>query len=432
MNIYVPDMMTGHLSVPGLPFVRGGFMAGALPQGGLVPINGGQTPIQRSEGDQPQLLDAETLGLIQRGEADINAVLAQLAGSVADLQRGITSASSNFPVRENLEAPAISLVPDDTPIRNMLPRVPGAGTGSNWRQITTLGGGWGSGYDQPGGGSAIRNFYAETGAPVEHTTTYAAKSAAYKLLGALGSITGFAMAAGANYQDQMAAERQHALTNTMLNEEFSLLWGDSTSTAAPWGDGTNALAFDGLMNLVATANGTPSAQVQTSVGALTLGHIDAQLTRIWNNGGKGLYIIANAQENQSLTNLLQAANSVYRFQVSDQGNATVGFRVTKFIHAVSGETVDIITSRFQVAGSMLFGAQRGPDGKAAADVEVLPQVPVPVAPEKPQQVQGYTLTDLARTISQPDVHPFMISVYEVLRLKNANIFGKSTGVTAVS
>jgi hypothetical protein len=430
-NHHVPDMMQGHLNTPGLPFIRGGFMPAALPQGGIpVPGRPGTpAPLQRGMSAESQA----AIEQIQRGEfpGDANAVLAQIGATLAELQRGITSADSAFPVRENLEAPAISLVPEDTPIRNLLPRVPGSGTASSWRQITSLGGGWGSSYDQPGGGSATRMFYAETGAPVEHTTVYASKTASYKLLGALGSVTGFAMAAGDSFQDQMAAERMYALANLMLNEEFALLWGDSTSTAAPWGDGTNALAFDGLMNLVATANGTPSAQVQTSVGALTLAHIDAQLTRIWKSGGKGLYVILNAQENQSLTNLLQAANSVYRYQVSDQGNATVGFRVTKFIHPISGEEVDIYTSRFQAAGDILFGARRGPDGKAAADVEVLPQVPVPSAPENPQQIQGYTLTDLARTITQPDVHPFMVSVYEVLRLKNATVFAKSTGVTAV-
>ena len=82
---------------------------------------------------------------------------------------------------------------------------------------------------------------------------------------------------------------------------------------------------------------------------------------------------------------------------------------------------------------MLFGSMSGPDGSPAFDVDVLPQVNVPPgeAPESPQLIQGYTVTDLARTTTAPDVHPGLISVYEVPRLKNYLVFGKATGVTAV-
>lgn len=410
---------------------RSGFMPSNIPQGGFsVQAPAIADAVQRSENAELR----QNFELLQRGEfsGDINALVAQLYADMQSLQRGITSGDSGFPVRENLEAPASRLIPDDTPIRNLLPRVPGSGLASLWRQITSLGGGWGSGYDQPGGGSALQAFYAEGGAPVEHKTTWAPKTAAYKLLGTLGSVTGLAMAGGANFQDQLAAERQNQLANLMLNEELALLWGDSTATAAPWGDGSNALAFDGLMTLTATGNGTPTAQVQTGVGTLSTAHIDAQLTRIWNQGGTGLYMIINAQEAQSLAKLLQASGSIQRHVVVTASDSTIGFRVSKYVHPISGELVDIYVSRFQVAGSMWFGARYLPDGRPVADVEVLPQVPVALAPEKPQQIQGYVVTDLARTLTAPDVHPFMISVYEVLRLKSAKHVAKSTGVTAVA
>jgi hypothetical protein len=299
-----------------------------------------------------------------------------------------------------------------------------------WRQLTSLGGGWGTGYDQPGGGSTIRTFYAETGAPVEHTSVYVPKSAPYKLLGTLGSVTNFAMAAGANYMDQLGRERQNQLQNLMLNEELALTYADSTATAAPWGDGANALAFNGLFTQISTANGTPSAQVQTAVGALTTAHIDDQLTRIHNQGGRGLYILMNAREAGSLVKLLQASGAIQRVMIVDQGNVTMGFRVAKYVHAVSGQEADIYVSRFVLAGDMLFGARTLPDGTNAAEVEVLPQVPVETAPEKPQQIQGYVVTDLARSLTQPDVHPFMVSVYEVPKVLSTLHFAKSTGVEA--
>lgn len=427
--MYNSHRMLGDLvSENGVVLARGGFMPGTIPQSGFG--LGVSPQIQR--GLSPEL--QENLGAIQRGEfsGDMSSVLLQLSSDVAELQRGITTGGTAFPVRENLEAPAALLIPTETPVRNMLPRVPGSGVATAWKQLTSLGGGWGNAYDQPGGGSAIRMFYPETGAPVEHTSVYANKTAPYKLLGTLGSVTGFAQASGANYQDQMATERQNQLTNLFLNEELALIYGSSTATAAPWGDGTTALGFDGLMTLTATANGTPTAQVQTSVGALTVAHIDAQLTRIWQQGGKGLYIIMNAQETASLTYLLQATGSIQRLQIADASNATLGFHVAKYIHPISGMLVDLYTSLFMKAGEMFFGARTLPDGKAVAEVEVLPQVPVQTAPEKPQQIQGYVVTDLARTLTQPDVHPFMISCYEVLKLRSALHVAKSTGVLPAS
>jgi hypothetical protein len=115
-----------------------------------------------------------------------------------ELERAITSTTSSFPIRENLEAEAKILVPLDTPVRNMLPRSVGSGAASLWRQATSLGGGWGAdGLDQPGGTAAdIRTFFAESGAPADHSTVYASKTASYKLMGTFGSVTGFAMATG--------------------------------------------------------------------------------------------------------------------------------------------------------------------------------------------------------------------------------------------
>ncbi len=42
----------------------------------------------------------------------------------------ITTQTPGFPSRENLEAPAAMLVPVETPLRNLLPRVPGSGEAS--------------------------------------------------------------------------------------------------------------------------------------------------------------------------------------------------------------------------------------------------------------------------------------------------------------
>jgi hypothetical protein len=410
------NVMLGHMPAFNL---TAGFMGGNPPVelGPSVPI------ISRGAAATPtdeQLKLMERLQALQRGEAtgDVNQILFQLGTSMAEFQRAITSSTSAFPVRENLEAEAKVLVPLDTPIRNLLPRRTGSGTASAWKQITSL------------GGVSARAFFAESGAPADHATSYANKSASYKLLGTFGSVTGFAMAAGANFQNQLATEKTNAVKNLMLNEENALINGDSTSTSAPWGDGSNALAFDGLVNLIATGNGTPSNQVQTSVGALTTSLIDGILGQLYTQGAQGVYMIMNEQECRSLTHLAEGTGSIIRVMATSDGKAVLGVQVTGYVHPITGQMVDIYPSRYLAAGTILFGSKSLPDGSPAADVDVLPQVQLPqLAPN--ENVQGYTAQEIAPTTAAPQVYPFMVSVYEVLRMKSALHFAKATGVSAV-
>jgi len=428
--------MVGHL-----PAERGGVfrMAGFMP-GNPALFDGPRPPsvplLSRWQGvAAPASPSAEMEAMLQRLErseasGDIQQILAHLFAQQAEMQRAVTTGMTAFPVRENLEAEAKLLIPTRTPIRNKLPRTPGAGTASAWKQLTSLGGGWAAG-DQPGEGpGAVRAFFAETGAPAEHTSVYANKSASYKLMGTYGSVTGFAMAAGANFQNQYATERTHSIVNLMLNEENALINGDSTSTAAPWGDGTNALAFDGLVNLITTANGTPSAQVATSVGALTLAHIDAQLIRLWKQGAQMPWILLNAQEKQSIVNLAQASGTLIRIMATADNDAGLGLDVSWIKHPITGEKVPLIVSQFLAAGTIIFGCDALPDGSPAADVDVLPQVQLPeLAPNT--AIQGYTAQDLAPANTAPQVYSWIVTCYMVLRLKSARHFAKSTGVTAV-
>lgn len=375
----------------------------------------------------------KNLEIIERGgtpDIEIGQLMAQFALTMQQFQRGITTGTSNLPIRENLEAEAKLLVPVETPFRNRLARTPGAGTASQWRTITSTGGGWGTSLDQPGGVGLSQIFFGESGRPAELATVYGARTAGYKLLGQMGKTTGFAQAAGATFQSNFAMERTNALRNAMLNEENALINGDSASVIAPWGDGTNALAFDGLINRITVANGTPSAQVQTGVGGLTFAHMDAQLRRLWNQGAQGVWMMVNGQEALSMKNLAQASGSIHRIVVKDTGDSTVGLAVTGYVHPISGEVVPVLVNRFMPAGTMIFGCDRLPDGSPAADVSVLPQVQLPeLAPN--DVVQGYVAQEIAPSWESPLVYGFIVSVFEVLRIKSQNHFAKSVGVTAV-
>lgn len=430
----------------------------------------------------------DDLAALERGDFNDE----QAKAMFAQIMRGITSATSSFPVRENLEEQARALVPVETPLRNLLPRVPGKGTSVQTRVITSFGTGLGtatttngstnaantlvvantagffvgetilvngstsygpitaktatvltlasgpslnsqtsgqtvvktSDYD-PENSTATQGFFAETGAPEEATTVYANRQFSYKLMGQLGSITQFAMAAGANFTNQMALEKANALKRLMRLEEFALLHGDSTATNKPWGDGSTALSFDGLIKLV--TGGAVSANIQTSVGALTLAHIDQQLTRIWNNGGFDHYIMISAQEAKSLSKLAQSGSNNIRYMVKQEGG-TLGVSVTGYVHPMTQQTVPIYVSRFLPAGTMVFGSKTVADGTPAAAVNVLPQVQLPeLVPNT--NIQGYVAQEIAPAVATPQKLSFLVSVYETFQMLHYSAFAISTGVT---
>lgn len=508
------EPMRGHLIMGDQLVARAGFLpTGFGPNTRVESIfRGPSAPIYTRHSDITSR-STDLLGRMQRASEVERAALVgdaawatELASILAEHTRAITTATTAFPVRENLEAPAKILVPLDTPVRNMLPRTVGAGLSSAWRQITSLGGGYGflttvttgaasatqtvgsTAGMQPGdsiqfttptgtaGGTSVgarivssvtsstvvvltltittttgdvavnasrpvgagagvlshtAAFYPEGGCPLDHATVYASKSATYKQLGTFGSVTGLAIAAGRNYQNQLETEKRHALLNLFLNEENALINGSSTAVYSPWGNGTTAYGFDGLLNLISTANGVPTDQVATSVGALTLSHIDAQLGRIYDQGGQGQYIIASRQEILSLTHLAEASGSIIRIPGTPQGDVTLGVTVVNYKHPVTGELVPIIASRFLAPGTMIFGSKYLPDGQVAADVSVLPQLELPETAFA-ESIMGYTARELAPgTGLGCDVYPFLVTVYEVLRVLGSTVFAKSSGLTAV-
>lgn len=484
--------------------LRAGFLSGGTPPiapGPSIPIITRGVPEQEPAG----VRRAGGKGYRRAAlTGDIAQILFHLGMEQRDFQRAITSGMAAFPARENLEAEAKLLIPLDTPLRNLLPRTPGAGTASKWKQLSSLGGGYmgattvaAGGFTAPGltlnvnsvagfvvgdtllvdtganqeqriiastnpgavpptvtmtssltishaagaavvkagvqpgsGAGAIRAFFAETGAPAEHSSVYVDQSAGYRLLGTFGQVSGFAMAAGATFQAQLAVEKANAIRNLMLNEENALINGDATSAQPPWGDGTNALAFSGLVNLISTANGTPSNQVQLAVGALTTQHLDQQLSRLYNQGAQGAFLLMNEQEIRSLVHLGESSGSVIRVMATSDGKAVLGLQITGYVHPITGEMVSLYASRFLSPGTILFGSQRLPDGSPTMDVNVLPQVQLPqLAPY--DGVQGYTAQEIAPSIAAPQMYPFLVTVYEVLRLKSALHAAKSAGVTAV-
>jgi hypothetical protein len=479
--------------------LRSGFLGDAPPQ-----VIGPSNPIfnRFMQADMPGLPKnlARAIKEIRRGSfnGDVSQVLVQLANAQREFVRGITSQTTAFPVRENLEAEAKLLVPLDTPVRNMLPRTPGSGLSSKWKQASSMGGGYSAattltslttaggatsiavassvGFSvndevyigtgaalenvlisaivdtthitvvttqnhantdpvvkvniEPGGTTPIQSFYSETGAPAAHTTVYVDQNVSYKLLGTYGSVTGLAIAGGANFMQQLAVEKTNQIRNLMLNEENAILNGNSASIQAPWGDGSNSYSYQGMIQSIATGNGTPATQIQTNVGGLTTAFLDKMLIQLWVQGAMGQYMILNGQEAVSLVHLAEASGTLARIIVTGSNDLVLGVRVNGYKHPISGEILPLYVSRFQPAGTIVFGCKYLPDGSPAADVQVLPQVQLP-QDAYADNIQGYVARDLAPTTAAPDVYPFLVSVYSVFRMKSAAHFAKATGVTAV-
>lgn len=459
----------------------------------LVPVEQLQKPqslVQRYV-ESPEYV--ENLARFERGEeVNANELIAQI------LTRGITSATSALPVRENLEDEAFTEVTEDYPLISMLPRTPGSGFTANWRAETSFGTGLGtlakttgttntantfvvsnaegffagetilynnasthtiSSIDYATGvitvgaspgvtaDSQLNNlniiklssfwtqqelaeqiFYAEGGAPAERTTAYVNRSSAYRLLGSIGSITGFAMAGGANFTNQYEKEKGNQLRNTRLQEEWALLHSKSGVTRKPHGDGSTALGFQGLIPFI-DAN-APASNIQSSVGALTLRHLDQQITRIVNAGGQDCFILCNAREMESLGALLTGTGN-YRIVIGDQGNVTAGVKVGTYISSATGQTVRIMMHKFMPAGTIVFGALKNQRGQATAEVDVLPQVQLPESAFA-DGIQGYFAQDIAPARATPQVYAFMVSVFMTVKWKSGKFFAISRGVTAAA
>lgn len=145
------EPMRGHLVMGDQVLARAGFVPTGLDGNSRVEslFRAPSIPIY-TRGSNISGRTNDLLGRMQRASDVERAAMmgdagwaTELAAVLAEHTRAITTSTTAFPVRENLEAPAKILVPLDTPIRNMLPRTVGAGLSSAWRKVTSLGGGYG-------------------------------------------------------------------------------------------------------------------------------------------------------------------------------------------------------------------------------------------------------------------------------------------------
>jgi hypothetical protein len=187
---------------------------------------------------------AQTLALVKEA---LGAPDTRMEG-MNPLQKAITQALGL--VQYDLQAPALSLFPVLTPIRNMIPRVAGAGgTATNWKAITAI---------NTGKTSAVVSEGNRGAAVTTQVQTYLAS---YAGLGLEDYVTFEADYASMGFQDVKATAQLNLLRAVMLQEEPMLLGGN---TSVP-------LGVTPLATLAASAaGGTIGASITVSVIAVAL------------------------------------------------------------------------------------------------------------------------------------------------------------------
>ena len=178
-------------------------------------------------------------------------VLAAAGADPSTLEKTLSTAQGL--VAYDLQAPAKSLYPAATPIRNRLPRVQGGtGTATNWRQVNSL---QGSGFDAMG-------WVPEGQRAGFMSYSTSSKAAAYATIGEEDTATFEAISAARGFEDIQASMATRLLQKTMLKEEMALLAGNATlQLGAPPAPVTGATGSGATL---------PTATYSVVVVALTL------------------------------------------------------------------------------------------------------------------------------------------------------------------
>uniref|UniRef100_A0A7C3WW43 Phage major capsid protein n=1 Tax=Dictyoglomus turgidum TaxID=513050 RepID=A0A7C3WW43_9BACT len=258
--------------------------------------------------------------------------LAQIAEAIR--KAAVTTSTYTFSpatrsifVAENLDPVVKLIVPTATPIRSLLPRKAGSGQATAWKKLTSK-------LNYSTTGSAIT--FADGGVPNETTQTYQVVTAAYKLLGRKVSVGLLHVAASKDYlpvEDELIRIKT---LEVMLGEEELIINGDSS---------IDPNAFDGLLRQITTNSATASF--------LTASGISAYDQTIFEAGGAADHLFLGPRQARALADELQQTGSIQRIIVSDQTGAIAYQKVSAIVSAVTGKTINLVTSRYMGSWAIL-------------------------------------------------------------------------------
>lgn len=252
-------------------------------------------------------------------------------------------------VAENLDHVIKTIIPTSTPIRNLLPRTPGAGQAAAWHRLTSK-------LDPAAGSTGTSPFFADAGTPNETTQTYTTETAAYKLLGRKLSLGLLHIAAS---QSNPAGNAEDSLLRVkalevMLGEEWAIINADSDNDSD---------AFDGLLKQITTNSG--------SAALLTASGVSGYDQTLFDLGGSATHLFLSAFQKNALANQLQGSGSVQRVMVTPTGNTTAGnLNLKAIISQTTGNEIELVVSRYMGAWAVL-GTLNSPAGENYVDMQDL-------------------------------------------------------------
>ena len=273
------------------------------------------------------------------GLDQVNLTIQQLQAKIAEFEKTVTTSQTAFPVRENLAAEAKLVVAVDTPLLNRFPTKAGSGKAAAWKEITSF------------GSDPSTVFYTEGGAPSSRTTVYADRSETYRELGLDGGVTGLALAAGANFQDQLAIEKRNCLLHLKRLEESALINGSGTTPE-----------FSGLLVQVVTGNGSTVRATTGTAASAVLADLDYILKGTWDAGGDISILVVRSSESKTISDAItrDAGTSPMRVTIDQQSLITGGYFVNAYISPLNGRRVAIIPDKFHTTGTIIGVAEELP------------------------------------------------------------------------
>jgi hypothetical protein len=264
----------------------------------------------------------------------ISQTISQINAKIAAFEKTVSSSDAAFPVRENLAAEAKLVIPVDTPLLNRFPTKQGSGKAAAWKEIVAL------------GSSALTYsmFYAEGGAPSSRTTVYADRAEIYKLAGLDGGVAGFAIAAGANFQDQLATEKSNTIRHLKILEETALINADGTGQS-----------FKGLLAQITTGYGSTVRASTGSAASAVINDLDFILKSTWDLGGDISLLVVRSSEAATISNAVTRDSGTSPLRINVQGplNIVGGFYVNAYISPINGARVELLPDKFHTVGTVI-------------------------------------------------------------------------------
>lgn len=258
----------------------------------------------------------------------------------------------------SLEAPARSLVPFASPLRNIIPRkVSNTGTSTHWKAIT----------DIAAAGKAT-TLEGVRGNGMNYTV--ADKLASFKVIGLQDAVTFEAEAAGRNFQDVKATATTNLLLKLMTEEEKIILGGNTTSlgtVATPTATATT--------NAASTIS---AATYSVKVAALTLVAANRVVTNMQVANMTGLNVAATDGSGNVVSGAydgVTAASTAASVAVSSGESITATVTPVKgalayawFVGTAGSETLQIVTTNSAVElTALVSGGSAAPTADGSAD-----------------------------------------------------------------